>query len=74
MIIDNFAKKCHVAITIIDKSKVALSDNDSDKNLSIDNYRAIIIADSAHHWVRTYSNFCNLFMFYFTCIQLNVIN
>ena len=33
---DNFAQKCHVAITIIDKSKIALSDNDNGKNLSID--------------------------------------
>ena len=37
MISDNFAQKCTLAITIIDKSKVALSDND--KNLSNDNYR-----------------------------------
>ena len=36
IISDNFAQMCHVAITIIDKSKIALSDND--KNLSIDNY------------------------------------
>ena len=50
IISDNFAQKCHIAITIIDKSKVALSDNDNDKNLSIDNYRSIIIADNAHHW------------------------
>ena len=47
MISDNFAQKCHIAITIIDKSKIALSDND--KNLSFDNYRSIIIADNAHH-------------------------
>ena len=47
MISDNFAQKCHVAITIIDKLKIAFSDND--KNLSIDNYRSIIIADNAHH-------------------------
>ena len=44
MIIDNFAEKCHVAITIIDTLKIVLSDNDKDKNLSI------IIADNAHHW------------------------
>ena len=37
MISDNFAQKCHVAI--IDRSKIALSDNDTDKKLSIDNYR-----------------------------------
>ena len=30
-----------------DKLKIAFSDND--KNLSIDNYRSIIIADNAHH-------------------------
>ena len=40
MISDNFAQKCHVAITIIDKSKIALSDYDNDE---------IIIADNAHH-------------------------
>ena len=34
---------------IIDKSKIALSDNDNDKNLSIDNYQSIIISDNAHH-------------------------
>ena len=50
MISDNFAQKCRIAITIIDKSKIALSDNDNDKKLSIDNYRSIIIADNAHHW------------------------
>ena len=49
MIYDNFAQKCHVAITIIDKSKFAFSDNDNDKNLSIDNYQSILIADNAHH-------------------------
>ena len=49
IISDNFAQKCLVAITIIDKSKIVLSDNDNDKNLSIDNYRSIIIADNAHH-------------------------
>ena len=38
MISDNFAQKCHVAMPIIDKSKVALSDNDKDKKLSIENY------------------------------------
>ena len=32
---------------IIDKSKAAYSDND--KNLSIDNYQSITIADNAHH-------------------------
>ena len=32
-------KKCHVEITIIGKSKVALSVNDIDKNLLIDDYR-----------------------------------
>ena len=37
MISDNFAQKCHAAITIIDKSKAALSEND--KYLLIDNYR-----------------------------------
>ena len=47
MISDNFPQKRHIAITIIDKSKIALSDNDN--NLSIDNYRSIIIADNAHH-------------------------
>ena len=52
MISDSFAQKCHVAITIIDKLKFALSGNDNDKNLSIDNYRSIIIADNAHHCVR----------------------
>ena len=49
MIPDNFAQKCLVAITIIDKLKIVPSDNDNDKNLSIDNYRSIIIADNAHH-------------------------
>ena len=38
MISDNFAQKCHVAITIIVKSKVALRDNDNDRNLIFDNY------------------------------------
>ena len=33
----------------IDKSKIAFSDNDNDKNLSIDNYRSRIIAVNAHH-------------------------
>ena len=59
MISDNFAQKYHVAITIIDKSKVALSDNDNDKNLSIDNYRSIIIAENAHHWLQ----YINAFMY-----------
>ena len=49
MIIYNFAEKCHVAITIIDKSKIALSDIENDKILSIDHYLSIIIADNAHH-------------------------
>ena len=39
MISNNFAQKCHVAITITDKSKCSLSDNDNNKKLSIDNYR-----------------------------------
>ena len=37
MISDHFAQICHVAITKIYKSKIAL--NDSDKSFSIDNYR-----------------------------------
>ena len=45
MIPENLAQKCRV--TIIDQSKVALSDND--KNLSIDKYRSIFIADNAPH-------------------------
>ena len=49
MISDNFAQKCLVAITIIEKLKIVLSDDDNGKNLSIDNYRSIIIADNAHH-------------------------
>ena len=36
---DNFDQKCHVAITIIYKLKVTISYNNTDKNLSIDNYR-----------------------------------
>ena len=51
MISDHFAHKCLVAITIIDKLNIVLSDNDNDKNLSIDNYRSIIIADNAHHCI-----------------------
>ena len=47
MISDNFAQKCHVAITIIDKSNVDLSDNNNDKHLSIDNYRLY----NAHHCI-----------------------
>ena len=31
MISDNFDQKCLVAITIIDKLKIVLSDNDNDK-------------------------------------------
>ena len=39
MISDNIALNSYIAITIIDKLKIACSDNDNDKNLSIDNYR-----------------------------------
>ena len=41
MISNNFTQKCLVAITIIDKSKVALSDNDNDKKISIDNFECM---------------------------------
>ena len=53
MFSDNSVEKCYVAITIIDKSKIAFSDNN--KKWSIDNYRSIIIADNAHHWLLQYS-------------------
>ena len=36
---DHFPQKCHEAITIIDKSKVALSDKENNKSLSIYKYR-----------------------------------
>ena len=62
MISDNFAQKCHIAITIIDKSKIAFSDNDNDKNLSIDNYRSIIIADNAHHCI-----YICIYIYLYTC-------